>query len=1191
MHLKRLEIKGFKSFADYTEIHLDPGMNIIVGPNGCGKSNVVDAIRWVLGEPNIRQLRGQRNEDIIFNGSDEKRPLGMAMVEITIDNSNHVLPLDYNEVTLARKYYRSGESEFFINRSPVRLKDINQLFTGTGMGKQGYSIIGQGELETVLKGQPFDRRLMLEEASGVIKYRQQRDEVQLRIDRTAADLLRVKDILFELNNRREELQIKAHKARQYLELQETFQSLEKTLLASQGRQLRQQIYARETEIKDIARTIEQEQGQIAALSRQLHEEQEKREQLRKQLGELRDKKYSRERECQQLQSDCRLGEERIKNIQQRQQSGHKDLEKYRQMLEQINAELAGQDQELQEQEKDYRQIQLDQAQQQQELEQLQTALQQANSHLEQNKIEAFERVQAETDLHNQIIDQEKLIKQGVEKKERLSIRVDSNREEIRSQKEQLSQLQSSLHELGTAIEQVEVQLRAIRQEREALIHNQQTLEQQRSEKARELMNTENRLLTLQEMDKNYSGYSDGVKAIMKASEKQNLPGIHGVIGELIEVPGGMETAIDTAAGRALENIVVERADQAQEAIHYLKSSGAGRVTFLPLDILKIHKLSPALVERLSSYQGVLGVASRLVSFDARYEKAVEYLLGRILLVEDMDTALHVFRREKSGMRIVTLEGELLNASGAMTGGTQRKRRSTPLQRRAEAKQIKELIRRSKEELAVWGQELQELEQQMEEIDNKLEQQKQTLMKQTFQRDMIEQEINSLQKKLSRYSQELENDLWEMTNIDQHLQESESKKLELQQQYEEYQQRNQAFSEAMEGLRSRIQEDVHQIELLQERLTSLHDTRQRKARELEKRKENRQQFVKLQQSYQNSISEIQHSLQSLAAEMKKQVQSLEQDRFLFQTRQEEQMALVSIIEQREADEQESIRAIDSLSREIEPLQRSLSGREAAQHQQQMRLVRLESEMDNLTRRWAEKYADEAVEQWESDLSPAQLRQFRQQLEEIRRQMEELGSVDLDAIEEYSQVQERYDFLIQQSTDLEKARESLEELLQKTEKTMSTDFQQFLSLADESFQQTFREIFGGGEAQLSLQQEEDPFTAGVEIMVKMPGKKAQSLNLLSGGERALTCIAFIFALLRLRPAPFCLLDEIDAALDQTNLVRFAHFIKNMAESTQFIVITHRQATIEAGKKIYGVTMPQNGVSSVLSLTLPEVESIAG
>ena len=1191
MHLKRLEIKGFKSFADHTEIHLDPGMNIIVGPNGCGKSNVVDAIRWVLGEPNIRQLRGQKNEDIIFNGSDEKRPLGMAMVEITIDNNKQVLALDYNEVTLGRKYYRSGESEFFINRSPVRLKDINHLFTGTGMGKQGYSIIGQGELETVLKGQPFDRRLMLEEASGVIKYRQQRDEVQRRIDKTAADLLRVKDILFELNTRREELQIKARKARQYLELQESFQSLEKTLLASQNRQMRQQIQAREAEIQNISREIEQTKKQIMALSSQLHKEQERREQLRIQAGELRDKKYSLEREIQRLQSDCRLGEERIYNFQQRQQSGQKDLEKYSQMLEQINTELAGQDQELQEQEQEYQQMQLDQAQQQQELEELQTALQQAHSRLEQSKIEAFERVQAETDLHNQIIDEEKLIKQDTEKKERLAIRVDSSREEIHSQKQQLSQLQSSLYRLNTAIKQAEEQLQASSQEREALINRQQALEQQRSQKARELMNTENRLLNLLEMDKNYSGYSDGVKAIMKASENKKLPGIHGVIGELIEVPGGMETAIDTAAGRALENIVVERAAQAQEAIDYLKSSRAGRVTFLPLDILKVHILSSALVERLSSYQGVLGVASRLVSCDPRYEKAVEYLLGRILIVEGMDTALHVFRQEKIGMRIVTLEGELLNASGAMTGGIQQKRRSTPLQRRAEAKRIRELIRRSKQELAAGGKDLQDLEQRLKELDSQLEQQKQALIEQTFQRDMTEQESNNLQKKLSRYSQELENDLWEMAAIDQRLQESETRKQELQKQHEEYQQNNQGFSEAMEALRFRINEDVHQVELLQERLMSLQDTRQRKARELEKRKENRQQFVQLQQSYQNSISEIQHSLQSLAEETEKQLQSLERDRQLVQTRRQEQTDALSMMATTEADEKESISTIDSLSRELEPLQQSLAGREAVQHQQQMRLVRLESEMDNLTQRWAEKYADAEAEQWERDLNPAQLRRSRSELDKLRRQMEELGSVDVDSIEEYRQVQERYDFLVQQSTDLEKARESLEELLQKTEATMNRDFQQFLVLADESFQQTFMEIFGGGEAQLSLQQEEDPFTAGVEIMVKMPGKKAQSLNLLSGGERALTCIAFIFALLRLRPAPFCLLDEIDAALDQTNLVRFANYIKNMAESTQFIVITHRQATIEAGKKIYGVTMPQNGVSAVLSLTLPEVESMAG
>lgn len=1189
MYLKRLEIKGFKSFADHTEIRLDPGINIIVGPNGCGKSNVVDAIRWVLGEANVRHLRGQRNEDIIFNGSDDKKALGMAMVEITVDNNDHVLPLDYSEVTLTRKYYRSGESEFLINRSRVRLKDIVQLFTGTGLGRQGYSIISQGELEEVLNGQPFDRRLMLEEASGVIKYRQQRDEVERRISVTAGDLVRVKDILGELNLRREELQVKSQKAVRCLELQERFQFIEKTLIASEWMQIRQQKIEKEGELNSISAVIQQNKEAREKFLRDLSQQEEQREGCRTQLLKLREQKYSLERDIQRLQSECQLGEERIKNLSERKQSSQADLEKYKGMLEQMEKELSHQNQDFNEQENEYRQMQADETSLKEEIIKLEEGVCEARKQFEADKLEAFDRVQGETAIKNQIIDQEKMIKLSSEKKERLSIRMEANREKIHQNKSQLSQLQGTGQQLTQGIKQAEAEQEKAMQHKNALSEKRQALEQLRTQRNRELISLENRLLGLQEMDKNYAGYSDGVKAIMQKSRGNRR--IHGVMSQIIEVPPGLETAIETAAGRSLENVVAESSQDAQQAIDYLKKNQLGRVTFLPLDLIKTQKISDASLQKLKNYQGVMGLASSLVRYDSRYEKAVEYILGRVLIVDKMDTAIKVFKNVQAGLRIVTIEGELLNASGAMTGGVQKRRGVSPLQRKAEEKRLEENIRQAQEELAASSEKIEILDQNIEKAEKDLEQCKQVLMELSFQSEMLEQEMSKLTISLEQTAQDVDADQRDLNELDHLLQDGEEERQRLTVQYEECQKENLAFSEQMEELRSRIDASQHGHDLLDQRLRSLQEALERKERELQTLKANREQFEQLHRSYQKSIEETCRTLQDIEQDLGKQVTRLEEDRLLIKTRQEEQEVLLANIEEDQTKEKEVLGHIERLRRELEPLQQEILQGESQLHQQQMRLVRLETEIDNLQNRWEEKYTDEAAEKWEAVLTAGKVRDYKRELEYFRQQIEDLGAVDLQSIKDYEQVQERYDFLQQQSVDLEEARRSLEELLRETEKTMSKSFDQFMELANDSFRQTFMEIFGGGDAELKLQEDEDLFSAGVDIIVKMPGKKSQSLNLLSGGERALTCIAFIFALLRLRPAPFCLLDEIDAALDETNLTRFTHFIQKMAASTQFIVITHRQASIEAGEKIYGVTMPQDGISSILSLTLPEVNTIAG
>lgn len=1191
MYLKRMDIKGFKSFADNTEIILYPGINIVVGPNGCGKSNVVDAIRWVLGEANIRHLRGQKSEDVIFNGSDRKRALGMASVEMTLDNRDHLLPLDFSEVTLGRKIYRNGESEFHLNKTRVRMKDIVDLFTGTGLGKKGYSIISQGELEQVLNGQPLDRRLILEEAAGIIKYRQQRDEVRKRLSNTASDLVRLNDIMEELRQRKDELFRKAEKARSFLTVSGECRELEKRVLFYElfksDKDLGQKkslLLVKQQEHKHLTE-------QLAALEIELSRQETARDAQQSLSIQMKDKKHALESALGSCQGDIRLSEERINNHRERVNLAINDEQKYSALLENIGRDLESCRRDGEAEREKYLQKLRAWEELQLEVQQMQEDLGDYYNNFEAKKAEVFDKIKQETEVKNQLGQKSEHLKKSRERKERLNIHSGDLADKIKNHRQNHSDLEKEKKDLELDIKRTESLLGELDEQKKTKTRLWQEVEAQYKELTQKSIKVDNSLLSIQDMHKRMVGYSPAVKTVLNSAKQGNLAGVLGLMGEIIDVPQGMELAVDIAAGSGLQNIVVDKVGNAQAAIDFLKKQGQGRVTFLPLDILKVSQVPDAVLRDVSKMEGVLGIASKLVQYEKSFAKAVEYLLGRVLLVQDLDKGINVFKHLNYPLRIVSLEGELINVSGAMSGGSLNNSGSSPLQRRGEEKKLLKLQEENNAARDCNRAAAKGLTAELEDLERELNNRRDILHEQQFRHEMLSKQLSALEKDLGAWRQEREDYLQQLARLNEEESELEEAIANLQSEQDRMQHLGAAAAAELEKLKDSIELGQRDFEVHKERLASYSDQLAMKKNELDNIDKNISQFEQVKNSYLESQRQAVELRERLHKEISSELLKIERSKSEIDNLQQELRQVLQEIDQVNIAEELHRNNIDKLRADMVPARQALLQLENYIRNIEVSLARLEAESDAIRSKWQEKFGDLAEVADQEIASTAEIRDLRNRIIELQHQLETIGPVDIEAIQEYDEISRRSAFMQQQYDDLSEARESLDALLKETEKIMLKDFSSFMLLASESFRKTFTEIFGGGEAWLKLETEGDRLEAGINIEVKMPGKKNQSLNLLSGGERALTCIAFIFALLRLRPAPFCLLDEIDASLDETNLVRFTNFVKSMAANIQFIIITHRQATIEAGENIYGVTMPEEGISSVFSINMVEAESLAG
>ncbi|MCG0278119.1 MAG: chromosome segregation protein SMC [Thermanaeromonas sp.] len=1183
LFLKSLEIQGFKTFVDRTKLEFRPGITCIVGPNGSGKSNIVDAIAWVLGEQSARVLRGSRMEDVIFAGSEKRRPVGLAEVTLVLDNSDGALPLPYSEIAITRRLTRAGESEYKINRIPCRLRDIQELLLDTGAGRGGFSFIGQGRLEEILTARPEERRLLLEEAAGVSRSRWRKEQVLKRLAETEQDLIRLKDILYELENQLAPLEEEAQRARRYQKLKEALRLVE--------------LIEKDQELKALKQALKDSQERKEAVQKELTKIEQQKEKLNIILAQRAEQLQNAELDRQRLERELQIyGTDReklrgeAKLLKERSEFVRKRLAEYKQEGSLLKKELASITNEWISCNERLARLKTEKEDLQAERQALVERIKELQA-IKQRTLKALARWQEEFQqagnsflyLQNEWarlaeregLEKQRLLQEKGELKE-LEAKVEKLKEdkenwqlELKNWEVRLEKLESERYTLKNKIATLEKRLKELASRSSSLIERRQTLLAH--------------LQFLYRSREERQGFSEGVKAILTAAQKGELYGILGVVAEKLGVPPGLEKALEAALGASAQNILVETAEDAEAAIKYLKETKGGWATFLPLEWLSPHtptRFSPEILRE----EGVLGIASDLVECGKNLRPAIEYLLGHTLVVRDVNLALRLARLLRPPARLVTLDGDLIHPRGAITGGSLHKRRGFFTQM-AE-------IRSKEEEAAILESELRVTEEERERTVFSLEEAREELLK-------LEREISKGKGRLGLLVQAIRETTEEIRALEEKisyrenkLKEMSGKSFKIEEQRKQLKEELDAIKSRKDSLEEKLKLATRGVEKAEENLTS---SRQRLA-SIEGRlealetasKEIESQLVSLESRRENLSSRYEQTLkgqkekEEVLAQIEEERRNVEDKLLEISTgcsKLEEALKHVTKALQDLKKEYSTLVAQrDELEQEIAALYRRAQ-------REEVNLARLEATLKHSYQELNFRYGPN----WEQLLAKPRPH-LSKKVHEARRclgaKLEELGPVDLGVLGEYKRLKDRHQELFREVSDLENGRASLQAALQEIDNFMAEQLRQTLKKVEEAFKHLFRELFGGGEAQLVITGDKDILSAGIDIVARPPGKKPQHLSLLSGGEKALTAVAFIFALLKVRPQSFCIFDEIDTALDEANVKRFARLLRSFSSKTQFVVISHRHGTMEAADVLYGVTMEEEGISRLVSVQLEQI-----
>ena len=1181
MRLKELEIQGFKSFPDKTKITIGEGITGVVGPNGSGKSNISDSIRWVLGETSSKQLRGSgKMEDVIFGGTQSRGAMGFASVALTIDNSDHGLDMDADEVTIGRRYYRSGESEYSINGQNVRLKDVYELLLDTGIGRDGYAIVGQGRIAEIVGAKSAERREIFEEASGIAKYRYRKNEAERRLEAAEGNLERLRDILGELEKRVGPLKRDSEKAQQFLELSERRKSLEVTLWVDAIRR------ANDT-VRDQQRKFEAAQADYERLSRQLDEFDEKSAALREEAQQLvlqveqanadiravTEANAGSESEIAVLKNESEHSRFRIdeatgelERAGQGRQSIETEAAGHKTAIEKLHGEVAALDARVAELRAELRALEEKAAASGQRRDVIDAAIARLQDTATAAKVRAAS-AQSAKEAAAQRLDEAK--QQAVE----LENSAAAAEEEKRRAERRLKDAEEAVTRNDNIKAGLKLKLESRRRQQAEAADALQKADKERS-------NTSQRIHILEDLERNMDGYQQSVKAVMRAAAGRRLRGIIGPVAGILTVEKGYETAIETALGFALQNIVVEDQGCARAAIGFLKDERAGRATFLPLDTVQGSRFTGRLT-------GTAEVAADLVKCDPRYQHIIDNLLGRIIVVEDLSEASTVAKNLGYRNRIVTLDGQVINAGGSFTGGST-------------ARSVGVFSR--KQELDELRTRLVKLEKKRADAEKELEARKAEVDNLTAQLSGAEAEGMNASSERLRASLELDR---LTAAVAQHEENTRSLAAEIEAQQAAVTQNETACAEA-EAAQGKAEAELNtynaELAELGESTGSLTAERERITNELS---ENQMQRLANEKDIGLHEAALE-GLQSRTGEAEARARELNAAIEAAKAKIEANALKIAEIERTRGENKEKIAAAEETIRTANAARMEKEAAVARLGQENRALTdereRMSGEMarlaerrtaaenelnDTNTKLW-EEYQLTAGEAKELCVEFESLTELRRSVAEVRGKIRGLGNVNVGAIEEYKEVKERYDFLKAQVTDVEKAKSELTrmiaELCSEMEELFTTSFKQI----NTHFQQIFKELFGGGHARLYLSDESNVLESGIEIEVSPPGKVIKNLSALSGGEQALVAISIYFAILNVNPAPFCFLDEIEAALDDVNVARYAQYLRRMTDHTQFIVITHRRGTMEAADVLYGVTMQEDGVSKILRLDLDKVSA---
>ncbi len=1180
MYLKRIEMQGFKSFADKTVIELMPGITSVIGPNGSGKSNISDAIRWILGEQSMKALRGTKSYDLVFAGTQNRKSLGYAEASLVFDNTDGTLPIEFEEVTVTRRIYRTGESEVFINKTQCRLKDVLELFMDTGIGKDGYSIIGQGKIDEILSNKSENRRHIFEEAAGIVKYRVRKEESERKLERTKLNLLRINDILTEIEANIEPLKAQSEKAKQYLALRDELKNIEIGLFVHN-------ITKYKKELEDIAENEKVMNENCTEEETKLEKAKLEKEELKSNIDEITQKiedmsniGFESQKQIEQLNSEISVSKTRKTNNKENRERFKKEIEELKEKIKEFNEEIEQKKEKKDRLKQNKEKFDKELKEKEEELAKLTSKLSAKELEIEGHKQKVENNTDKKYELQAEINTNEVNYENYVKRQQQIENEIQSNISELDSSRIKKSDISSEFQKIDNKHNKLVKQIEENTKEKEKADKKIQEFEKVIQMNSNDMRIKESKLKFLIETEREKEGYIKSVKTLLKDCEniKELGKGMHGVLANIIEVSGEYETAIEMCLGASLQNIVTETEEDAKKLVAHLRKNKLGRASFLPISSVKGRKLDKI----KGNEKGVIGIASDLIKYSKKYEQIILNLLGRTVIVDNMDTAIKVAKKNNYTFRIITLEGDLINPSGAITGGSITKKTVNILGRGREIEKLEKDIKKLKSKIAEKEEEKEEYKKSVKDILEKSQELEKELQEMEITYATEKQKMVSIEEQVSKLEKRLEKLREEKQKLENDKKEAKENNVKINEEIEKLTEENEKLNKIIKEYAELNKDDQKYIDNLNEDITDLKisvssfDESEMSIQEMEER---------IKQDIENANKSIEHK--------EKDINDLKQTDIEIEKKIEEILAKIEEIkkdvensgEKVEELKQERIEKNEKLKKQEEEINEKFDTIEQLKAQivkLEVRKEKLDNNIEDIINKMWEEYelTPNNVGEYKK---PENISNTQKRVNELRTEIKELGSINIDSIEEYKTLKERYDFMCEQRLDLESSMTKLRHMITEMTTIMKKQFKEKFKLINKNFVEVFKELFGGGKASLKLEDESNILECGIEITVQPPGKKLQNMMLLSGGERAFTAIALLFAILKINPAPFCVLDEIEAALDDVNVYRFAEYLKNFSKGTQFLVITHRKGTMEAADSVYGVTMEENGISKLLSMKL--------
>ena len=1180
MYLKRLELQGFKSFADKTVLEFMPGITAVIGPNGSGKSNISDAIRWVLGEQSMKSLRGSKSLDIIFAGTQNRKSLGFAEASLVFDNTDGSLPIEYTEVTVTRKIYRSGETGYYINKVPCRLKDVLELFMDTGIGKDGYSIIGQGKIDEILSNKSEDRRHIFEEAAGIVKYRVRKAESEKKLEHTKLNLLRINDILAEIETNIEPLKIQAEKAKKYLNLREELKNIEIGLFLYN-------IEKYKKELEDIVKDEEiyknqcnDEEGRLERIKALKEELKSEIDHITESIEEMSNLGFESKKEIEMLNSDINVSNTRIENNKQNKERFEKEIEELTARTKELEEEKKQKEEKKENLKQNREKFAKELEEKEKELAEITKKLSSKELEMEEHKKTVEENTDKKYELQASISEQDINYQNYQKRQTQIKNEMTGNISELDNTRMKKEEIAKEFYEIESKRNKILTDLEEVNKEKKEADRKIKDFDSKINMLSGEKRIKESKLKFLIETEKEKEGYIKSVKTLLKDCEttKELGKGMHGVLANIIEVPEEYQTAIEMCLGSSLQNIVTENEEDAKRLIEHLRKNNLGRASFLPISSVKGKKL-----DRIKGKNtGIIGIASDLIQYSKKFENIILNLLGRTVIVQDMETAIRVAKDNGYSFRIITVEGDVINPSGAITGGSVAKKTVNILGRGREIEKIQKEIKKLEEQIQKLEKEKETYQESIEHVLEKAS---------TFEKELQETEItyatgkekiNSIEENITRVETRLNKLKEESKKLEEQKQESMKNKADFQEKIQAINEENEKLKKIITEFAelnkdnqkyvddlnfditnlkisvSSFDESETSIEEIQERI---HSEIESTNRSIENKKKQIEQIIQDNFDLEKAIEEIKEKIEKIKEEVKNSGSKIEELK-------EKRIQKNEKLAEQEQEINSKLKIIEELKAQMVKVD--------------VKKTKLEEDINGIINKMWEEY--ELTPNNVVDYrKPENIQLTQKKVKDMRNQIKELGSVNVDSIEEYKNLKDRYDFMCEQRVDLESTMAKLRKIISDMTSIMKEQFKEKFEMINKNFAEVFRELFGGGTASLRLEDKDNILECGIEITVQPPGKKLQNMMLLSGGEKAFTAIALLFAILKINPAPFCVLDEIEAALDDVNVYRYAEYLKKFSKNTQFLVITHRKGTMEAADTVYGITMEENGISKLLSMKL--------